>query len=214
MSKTMLKGSTLLSPLPVVMVSVGDDTDKNIITIAWCGVVCSNPPRVYISVRKERHSHELLKKHGCFVINTTSKELTAACDYCGIRSGRDVDKFKEMGLTAVKANSVDSVMIEESPVTLECKIFDVINLGSHDMFLADVLAVNVDDSIMTEGKADFAKANLVCYSHGEYYSVGRHLGRFGFAAQKKFIRANGKGIGVDMDKAKFTKRKPNNVKKK
>ena len=210
MSKTMLKCSPLLAPLPVVMVSMGDETDKNIITVAWCGVVCSNPPRVYISVRKERHSHSLLKKHGCFVIHLTSKDLVAACDYCGIRSGRDVDKFKEMGLTAVKANLVDAPLIAESPVCLECKVFDVLDLGSHDMFLADVLAVDVDDSIMTDGgKADFEKAQLVCYSHGEYYSVAKHLGRFGFAAQKKFIRDNGKGVNVNIDNATLTKRNEN-----
>ena len=189
MSKTVLKGATLLAPLPVVMVSVGDKTDSNIITIAWTGVVCSQPPRVYISVRHERHSYEMLKRTGEFVINFTTEKLLAACDYCGIRSGRDINKFAEMKFSKEPASQVAAPMIAESPINMECKVFDVLNLGSHDMFLADVLAIHVDDELMTDGKIDYRKANLVNYQHGEYYATGRHLGRFGYAAQRKFIAA-------------------------
>lgn len=208
MSKTILKGATLLAPLPVVMATVGDMDNSNIITIAWTGVVCSQPPRVYISVRHERHSYEMLKKSGEFVINFVSERLLAACDYCGIRSGRDIDKFAEMRFTKAAATQVSAPLIAESPINMECKVFDVINLGSHDMFLADVVAVHADDDIMADGKIDYRKANLVNYQHGEYYATGRHLGRFGYAAQRKFIAKYGKGLDVDPTKVKtLTKRK-------
>lgn len=208
MSKTTLKASTLLAPLPAVMVSVGDMEDANIITVAWTGIVCSYPPRVYISVRKDRFSHEYLTKRGEFVINLTSQQLLPACDYCGIRSGREINKFEEMKLTKLACENVATPMIAESPVNLECKVFDVIELGSHDMFLADVLCVHADDNIMVDGKVDYKAAGLVCYQHGDYYATGRQLGRFGFAAQRKFIAKYGKGWGVDITKARFTKRKP------
>lgn len=202
MSKTILKGATLLAPLPVVMATVGDSVNSNIITIAWTGVVCSQPPRVYISVRHERYSYELMRNTPEFVINFVSEKLLAACDYCGIRSGRDIDKFAEMKLTKSPASIVSAPLIAESPVNLECKVFDVLNLGSHDMFLADVVAVHVDDEIMTDGKIDYRKARLVNYQHGEYYATGRHLGRFGYAAQRKFIAKYGKGTDVDPSKVK------------
>lgn len=213
MSKIQLKGATLLAPLPVVMATVGEYDKSNIITIAWTGVVNSEPPRVYISVRHNRYSYEILKNSREFVINFTDEKLLAACDYCGIRSGREMDKFAEMKLTKQKANIVSTAMILESPINLECKVFDVLNLGSHDMFLADVVAVDVDESIMTDGKIDYAKARLVNYQHGEYYATGKHLGRFGYAAQKKFIAKYGKGTDVDPTKAKLTVRKqPKNKK--
>lgn len=202
MSKITLKGATLLAPLPVVMATVGDVDNSNIITIAWTGVVCSQPPRVYISVRHERYSYELMRNSPDFVINFVSEKLLAACDYCGIRSGRDIDKFAEMKFTKAPATQVSAPLIVESPVNLECKVFDVINLGSHDMFLADVVAVHVDDDIMTDGKIDYRKAKLVNYQHGEYYATGRHLGRFGYAAQRKFIAKYGKGLDVDPYKVK------------
>ena len=208
MSKITLKGATLLAPLPVVMATVGDSSNSNIITIAWTGVVCSQPPRVYISVRHERYSYELMRRSPDFVINFVSEKLLAACDYCGIRSEREIDKFAEMKLTKASASIVSAPLIAESPINLECKVFDVLNLGSHDMFLADVVAVHVDDDIMTDGKIDYAKAKLVNYQHGEYYATGRHLGRFGYAAQRKFIAKYGKGTDVDPAKAtKFTTRK-------
>lgn len=208
MSKTVLKGATLLAPLPVVMATVGDSVNSNIITIAWTGVVCSQPPRVYISVRHERHSYEMLKKSGEFVINFVSENLLASCDYCGIRSGRDIDKFAEMKLTKLPANEVSAPLIAESPINMECKVFDILNLGSHDMFLADVVAIHVDDELMVDGKIDYKKAKLVNYQHGEYYATGRHLGRFGYAAQRKFIAKYGKGTDVDVTKVKtLNKRK-------
>ncbi len=208
MSKTVLKGATLLAPLPVVMATVGDMQNSNIITIAWTGVVCSQPPRVYISVRHERYSYDIMRKSPDFVINFVSEKLLAACDYCGIRSGRDIDKFAEMKFTKERASEVSAPLIAESPVNMECKVFDVINLGSHDMFLADVVSIHVDNDIMTDGKIDYAKAKLVNYQHGEYYATGRHLGRFGYAAQRKFIAKYGKGLDVDHTKVKtLTKRK-------
>lgn len=209
MSKTVLKGASLLAPLPVVMVTVGDDKNSNIITVAWTGTVCSDPPRVYVSIRHERHSYEILKRTGEFVINFTSERLLPACDYCGIRSGRDIDKFAEMKFSKEKAQFVSVPMIAESPVNMECKVFKVLNLGSHDMFVADVLAVHVDDSVITDGKIDYKKAKLVNYQHGDYYATGRQLGRFGYAAQRKFISKYGKGLDVDVNKVKtLTKRKP------
>ena len=208
MSKSVLKGATVLAPLPVVMATVGDNVNSNIITIAWTGVVCSQPPRVYISVRHERHSYEMLKKSGEFVINFVSENLLASCDYCGIRSGRDIDKFAEMKLTKLPANEVSAPLIAESPINMECKVFDILNLGSHDMFLADVVAIHVDDELMVDGKIDYKKAKLVNYQHGEYYATGRHLGRFGYAAQRKFIAKYGKGTDVDVTKVKtLNKRK-------
>ena len=208
MSKSVLKGATLFAPLPVVMATVGDNVNSNIITIAWTGVVCSQPPRVYISVRHERHSYEMLKKSGEFVINFVSENLLASCDYCGIRSGRDIDKFAEMKLTKLPANEVSAPLIAESPINMECKVFDILNLGSHDMFLADVVAIHVDDELMVDGKIDYKKAKLVNYQHGEYYATGRHLGRFGYAAQRKFIAKYGKGTDVDVTKVKtLNKRK-------
>ncbi len=209
MAKIQFRPSTLLGPLPAVMVSCGDMQNSNIITIAWVGIACSQPARVYISVRPDRFSHHLIKESGEYVINLTTERLVPACDYCGIRSGRDVDKFAEMKLTKEQGAVVSAPMIAESPVSLECKVFDVISLGSHDMFLADVVAVHADDSIVDEkGKIDFALARLVSYQHGDYYRCGRPIGRFGFAAQRKFIAKHGKGMDVDMSKATLTKRAP------
>lgn len=207
MSKIQFKPSTMLGPLPAVMVSCGDMQNSNIITIAWVGIVCSQPTRVYISVRPDRFSHHLIKESGEYVINLTSEKLLAACDYCGIRSGRDIDKFAEMKLTKQAGSVVSAPIIAESPISLECKVFDVISLGSHDMFLADVVSVHADESIVDEnGKIDFALAHLVNYQHGDYYRCGRQLGRFGFAAQRKFIAKHGKGLDVDMSKATLTRR--------
>ncbi len=210
MSKKLIKAGTLLAPLPAVMVTVGDMEKSNIITVAWTGIVCSYPPRVYVSVRRDRFSYEMLCKTGEFVINLTSENLLPCCDYCGIRSGRDEDKFAEMGLTKVAADFVSTPLIEQSPINLECKVFQTLNLGSHDMFLADVLAVHADDSIVDEnGGINYQLAHLVNYQHGNYYATGKQLGRFGFAAQRKFIAKHGKGVSVDMKKATLTRRKPN-----
>uniref|UniRef100_UPI00402924D3 flavin reductase family protein n=1 Tax=Candidatus Fimenecus sp. TaxID=3022888 RepID=UPI00402924D3 len=207
MSKKTLPGATLLAPLPAVMVSVGDSDNANVITVAWTGIVCSQPPRLYVSVRHDRFSYDILKRCGEFVVNLTSEKLLAACDYCGIRSGRDIDKFAEMGFTKERGDVVAAPMIAESPINLECKVFDVLPLGSHDMFLADIVAVHADEGIIVDGKIDYAAARLVNYQHGEYYATGRQLGRFGFAAQRKFISRYGKGVNVVLPKGGLTRRK-------
>lgn len=205
--KVDISPSTLLAPLPAVMVSVGDEEKANVITIAWTGIVCSQPPRMYVSVRHDRYSYDILLDKKEFVVNLTSEQLLAACDYCGIRSCRDVNKFEEMGFTAVKGSVVSAPMIGQSPVNIECKVFDVVPLGSHDMFLADIVSVHVDEKIMVDGRIDYAAAKLVNYQHGEYYATGRHLGRFGFAAQRKFISKYGKGVNARLPKNGLNKRK-------
>lgn len=186
MSKQLWKPGNMLYPLPVIMVSVADKEGRNnIITIAWAGTICSNPPMVSISVRPERYSYDILKETGEFVINLTTKDLTYATDYCGVKSGRDVDKFKEMGLTALPGKEVKAPLIAESPVNIECKVTQVIPLGSHDMFLAEVIAVHVDEKYMDEkGKFHLDKAEPIAYSHGDYLATGELLGTFGYSVKK------------------------------
>ena len=177
MAKQQWKPGNMLYPLPAVMVSVRDNEGKdNIITVAWAGTVCTNPPMVSISVRPERYSYHMIEESGVFVINLTTEALTYATDYCGVRSGKDVDKFKEMKLTCVEASQVNCGMIGESPVNIECKVTEIKELGSHHMFLAEVQAVHVDQSYMTEaGKFELNKTGLVAYSHGTYLEteIGR-----------------------------------------
>lgn len=187
MGKQNWKPGNMLYPLPVVMVSVADKEGKqNIITIAWAGTICSNPPMVSISVRPERYSYDVIKETGEFVINLTTKELVYATDYCGVKSGRDVDKFKEMGLTALPGKEVNAPLIAESPVNIECKVTQVIPLGSHDMFLAEVVAVHVDEKYIDEkGKFHLDKAEPVAYSHGDYLATGELLGTFGYSVKKQ-----------------------------
>ena len=170
MAKQQWKPGNMLYPLPAVMVSVRDNEGKdNIITVAWAGTVCTNPPMVSISVRPERYSYHMIEESGVFVINLTTEALTYATDYCGVRSGKDVDKFKEMKLTCVEASQVNCGMIGESPVNIECKVTEIKELGSHPMFLAEVQAVHVDQAYMTEtGKFELNKTGLVAYSHGTY----------------------------------------------
>ena len=177
----------MLYPLPAVMVSVTDgEGNDNIITIAWAGTVCTNPPMVSISVRPSRYSYEMIRKTGEFVINLTTEKLAYATDYCGVRSGRDVDKFKEMKLTKEKADFVKAPMIEESPVSIECRVKQVLELGSHHMFVADVLAVHADPAYMDEKKKfRLNEAKPLVYSHGEYLGVGKTLGTFGYSVKKK-----------------------------
>ena len=177
----------MLYPLPVVMVSVADKEGRpNIITIAWAGTICSNPPMVSISVRPERHSYSIIKETKEFVINLTTKELAYATDYCGVKSGRDVDKFKEMKLTAVPGKEVKAPLIGESPVCLECKVRDIVPLGSHGMFIADVVAVHADEKYMDEkGKFHLENAEPIVYSHGSYVATGETIGTFGFSVKKK-----------------------------
>lgn len=187
MAKQIWKPGNMLYPLPAVMVSVSDKAGKdNIITVAWAGTVCTNPPMVSISVRPERYSYHMIKETGEFVINLTTEKLAFATDYCGVKSGRDVDKFKEMHLTKEKAKEVQSPLILESPVNIECRVRECRELGSHHMFLAEVVAVHVDETYMDEkGKFDLNAAGLLAYSHGEYFSLGKKLGKFGYSIQKK-----------------------------
>lgn len=185
-NKKTFKPGAVLSPVPAVMVSCGDQKEKNIITIAWTGIINSEPPMTYISVRKSRHSHDIISKNGEFVINLVSEELTFAADYCGVKSGRDTDKFKEMKLTAIHGEMVDCPMIAEAPVNLECKVKEVYEYPSHDMFVAEIVNMHVNEDLVDEkGKIDFAAAGLVAYVHGEYYGMKKApIGRFGYSVMK------------------------------
>ncbi|MFO7863709.1 MAG: flavin reductase family protein [Salinivirgaceae bacterium] len=187
MKKRDWKPGTLIYPLPAVMVSCGHEPkDYNIITIAWTGTVNSKPPMCYISVRKERYSYEIIKKTGDFVINLTTQDLTKATDWCGVRSGRDYNKFKEMKLTPGESKKVSSPIINESPLNIECIVKDVIPLGSHDMFLAEVVNVQVSEKYFDKDDAfRLDEAGLLAYSHGQYYKLGKKLGKFGHSVEKK-----------------------------
>ena len=185
--KQQWKPGNMLYPLPAVLVSLGREGEKpNLITVAWTGTVCTNPPMVYISVRPERYSYSILKETKTFVINLTTEKLLKATDYCGVRSGKDVDKFKEMKLTCVEASQVNCGMIGESPVNIECKVVKTEKLGSHHMFLAQVVAVHADEDYMDEnGRFDLNSAHPMVYSHGTYYGVGKQLGTFGYSVRKR-----------------------------
>lgn len=187
MSKQSWKPGNMLYPLPVVMVSCNRKGEKpNIVTVAWTGTICSDPAMVSISVRPERYSHDIIEETGEFVINLVTKDLTYATDYCGVRSGRDVDKFKELNLTPLPSKMIDAVGIEESPVNIECKVVEVKKLGSHDMFIAEVVNVTVDDRYMDENnKFNLNDSDLVAYSHGEYFTLGEKIGTFGYSVRKK-----------------------------
>ena len=188
MEKQVWKPGNMLYPLPAVMVSVGDrDGNRNIFTVAWTGTVCTNPPMAYISVRPERYSYHMIEESGEFVINLTTEKLAQAADFCGVRSGRDLDKWKECRLTERMAHSLRyAPCIEESPVNIECRVVKTEKLGSHHMFLGEVTAVQVDDAYMDEnGKFDLNRTGLIVYSHGEYLGMGRKLGTFGCSVRKK-----------------------------
>nr|WP_081843263.1 flavin reductase family protein [Butyrivibrio sp. WCE2006] len=187
MAKEIWKPGNMLYPIPAVMVSCGREGEKpNIITVAWAGNVCSTPAMLTISVRKSRYSHSIIKETGEFVVNLTSAELVRATDWCGVRSGRDYDKFKEMRLTPQKSQKINAPGISESPVNIECKVKEVIELGTHDMFVAEVLCVTVDDKYLDErGRFDLNAADLIAYSHGEYFKLGKKVGKFGYSVTKK-----------------------------
>lgn len=186
MSKQSWKPGNMLYPLPAVMVSVSDGNGKdNIITVAWAGTVCTNPPMVSVSIRPERFSYEMIRRTGEFVINLTTEKLAFATDFCGVRSGRDTDKFKETGLTRERADIVKVPMIKESPVSIECRVKDIKELGSHHMFLAEVVAVHADEEYMDErNRFDLNRARPIVYSHGEYLATGRKIGTFGYSVKK------------------------------
>ena len=186
MSRRTLKGGTLLCPLPAVMATVGTMEKPNIITVAWCGILSSDPARAYISVRPSRYSHGLLKEGGEFVINLTTEKLARATDFAGIYTGAKVDKFAKFSLTPIASENVAPPTIKESPLALECRVFDVISMGTHDVFMADIISVSADEEYFDENdKLRLDKAGLMAYSHGEYYALGRKLGKFGFSTAKK-----------------------------
>lgn len=187
------KPGNMVYPVPAVMVTAADREGKsNIITIAWTGTVCTNPPMAYISVRPERYSYGMLKETGEFVINLTTEKLVRATDYCGVKSGRDTDKWKETGLTPIPAQEVNVPLIKESPVNIECRVSEIRELGSHHMFLARVVAVDVDEAYLNEpGRFELQKAAPIVYSHGEYYGLSSLLGTFGYSVRKKTVPARG-----------------------
>ena len=185
MSKVTWKPGTFLYPLPVVMVSCGTMEESNIITVAWTGIINTDPAMVYISVRPTRHSYNIIKESGEFVINLTTKDLTYATDWCGVKTGAQVDKFKEMHLTKEKAKFVKCPMIKESPVSVECRVKEIKELGSHHMFVAEVLGLNADEKYIDEkGAFDISKCDLITYANGKYFSLGKKIGKFGYSVQK------------------------------
>ena len=190
MAKLKWKPGNMVYPLPAVLVSCGDKEGcVNLMTAAWTGTICSDPPMVYVSIRKERHSHKMIQETGEYVINLTTEDLAWATDFCGVRSGRDMDKFKEMKLTPVFGELQYAPMVEESPVSIECKVTQVMELGTHDMFMAEVVAVHVDEKYMDEkGTFYLEAAKPLVYSHGQYFGVGKHIGGFGYAVRKKAVK--------------------------
>ena len=186
MSKIKWKGGTLLAPVPPVMVSCGTMEKPNIITVAWTGLINTIPPKTYISVRPSRHSYELIKESGEFAINLTPTSLVKQADWCGIHTGRKVDKFARCNLTPDEANEISAPLILECPISLECKVFDVIPMGTHDMFLADIVAVDVAPGLLDKsGRLCIERAHLAAFAHGEYFELGKKIGQFGFSAVKK-----------------------------
>lgn len=202
MKKRVWKPGTLVYPIPAIMVSCGDiNGEKNIITIAWTGTICSNPPMCYISVRPERHSYQMIKESGEFVINLTTEALAFATDFCGVKSGKDIDKFKANNLTAVAGIHVKAPLIAESPLNIECKVIEIRKLGSHDMFIAEVIAIHANEELFNpETDAfDLNAAQMLVYSHGHYFGIGKKIGRFGYSVMKEktkkriLKRVKGKG---------------------
>mgnify|MGYP004653481673 FL=1 len=175
----------MVYPLPAVMVSCGDFENANIITVAWTGTICTNPAMTYISIRPERYSYDIIKNTGEFVINLTTKKLARSTDFAGVRSGRDINKFEALKLTKEKANEVNVPLIKESPINIECKVTEIKELGSHHMFIAKVLCVDVDEKYLDKtGRFNMEKCGLIAYSHGQYFELGENLGRFGFSVKK------------------------------
>lgn len=197
MAKEIWQPGNMLYPIPAVMVSCQRPGEKpNIITVAWAGNVCSSPAMLSISVRKERYSYDIIKETGEFVVNLTNEKLTRATDWCGVRSGRDYDKFKEMKLTPQESSKISAPGIAESPVNIECKVKSVIELGSHDLFIAEVMCVTVDDKYLDDkNRFDMKKAKLVAYSHGEYFTLGEKLGKFGYSVAKPKSKSKSKKKG-------------------
>ena len=188
--KRRLKAGAVVAPVPAVMVSCGSMEKPNIITIAWCGITNTVPPKTYISVRPERHSYGIIKESGEFVINLVPRELAKKADFCGMFTGRKVNKFEKCDLTPIKSTDVSAPTIEECPINIECRVTDIIPLGSHDMFLADILSVNVDEKMFDGDKICINRAHLCAYAHGEYYELANRIGKFGFSVKKHKRRAS------------------------
>lgn len=204
MSKVQWKGGTFIYPIPAVMVSCGTMEKSNIITVAWTGILNTNPAMCYISVRPERYSHDIIKENGEFAINLTTRQLAYATDWCGVKSGRDVDKFKEMKLTKEKANIISVPLIKESPVSVECKVKEIVPLGSHDMFVAEIVAIDADEKYIDEkGAFDMSKCDLIAYANGGYYPLESKIGKFGYSVQKKSKTAKNSKINAKRTKNKI-----------
>ena len=204
MSKVQWKGGTFIYPIPAVMVSCGTMEKSNIITVAWTGILNTNPAMCYISVRPERYSHNIIKENGEFAINLTTRQLAYATDWCGVKSGRDVDKFKEMKLTKEKANIISVPLIKESPVSVECKVKEIVPLGSHDMFVAEIVAIDADEKYIDEkGAFDISKCDLIAYANGGYYPLESKIGKFGYSVQKKSKTAKNSKINPKRTKNKI-----------
>ena len=195
MAKIKWRGGALTAPVPPVMVSCGNMEDSNIITVAWTGIINTVPPKTYISVRPSRHSYSLIKESGEFVVNLTTAEMIKKADFCGIYTGAKVDKFAKCGFDKEEATEVSCPVIAQSPLALECKVTDVIELGSHHMFLADIVAVDVDETLVDQkGKLHLDRAHLAAFAHGEYFELGRKIGYFGFSVDKKRKKPNTRTI--------------------
>ncbi len=188
MAKIKWKGGALVAPVPPAMITCGNEENKNsnIITIAWTGIINTNPPKTYISIRPSRHSYNIIKESREFAINLTTASLVRYADYCGIYTGAKIDKFEKCGLHKETASEISCPIIEESPLSLECKVTDIIPLGTHDMFLADIVAVDIDESLLdNNGKLRLDKAGLAAFAHGEYFALGEKIGSFGYSVRKK-----------------------------
>ncbi len=186
MSRVNWKGSVLIAPVPPTMVTSSFEGKDNVFTVAWTGVLNTQPPKTYISVRPERYSYELIKNSGEFVINLTTRNMVRAADWCGTYTGRKVDKFKKHNLEKVKAQHVSAPILAQSPLALECKVCDIVEMGTHHMFIADIVGVSVDEKLIDDkGKLCLSKANLAAYAHGEYFELGRRIGTFGYSVRKK-----------------------------
>lgn len=204
MSRQNWKGSVLIAPVPPTMVTSAYDGKENVFTVAWTGVLNTQPPKTYISVRPERYSYELIKNSGEFVINLTTTSMVKNADRCGTYSGRNVDKFKKYSIETERAQNVSAPILKDSPVALECKVTDVVEMGTHHMFVADIVGVSVDEALLDEnGKLCLAKANLAAYAHGEYYALGKCIGKFGYSVMKKSTKQRLKtGNGKKYDKGR------------
>ena len=186
MGRIQMKGAALLAPAPTVLVTSGTPEKPNVMTAAWTGIINTRPPKTYVSIRPERYTYEIVKRTGELVLNLTTEELVYAADLCGVRSGRQMDKFEKCALTPVPSTTVSAPTVDESPLALECKVFDVIPLGSHDMFLLDVTAVTVKEELLDrDGKIRLEKCGLAAYAHGDYFALGKKLGSFGYSVRKK-----------------------------